>query len=273
MLEKPHCPELNTATSGQYEEGIRQKPAEDCLLRLLEESNEDDWLEIILYFKKNIFPLVKDISGGQFENAAWRLRKMTLQKQSILGVARIFSKLGPRGKEAAESLNLLAQSHTFGVVVHIHGYLDICAQIMLDLENGDIFEATLHAATHTALTWFGLGKLYPNFNAIYGAYAKGNYWEVAVRTVALGIPMMKHELGLSNVPILSQLIDVSHDVVVHVATKAPSIAWDVVYPLVVNDATMRLIYKPMWKLIKFGGGIALDAFIALLNEVQPYLLN
>ena len=242
-------------------------------MRSLEESNEDDWLEIILYFKKNIFPLVKDVSGGEYGNAAWRLTKITLQKQSVSGMARILSKLGPRGEEAAESLYSLAQSRTFGVVIHIWGYSDICAQILFDLENGNIFEATLHAATHTALTLFGLGKLYPNFNAIYGAYSQGNYWEMAVRIVALGIPIMKHELGLSDVPIISQLIDVFHDVVVYVVTNSPSVIWSVVWNIVVaNDAVIRLIFKAAVKMIKFSGGVVVDV-AALLNEVRPYLLN
>ena len=201
----PDCYELNELQDGALRDFFdwlqeslvgktvdRQQIAyEKCFIRLLAENDRDDWMEIILYFKDNILPIASDntdIGEGQYKVVLWRFSKIVVQKESMSFIINnILPRLVKVDKETLEKLDSAIHSKAYDVVLHVGGFSDIGAKILLDLGDGKLFCAVVRGALYGALSAIGKSSLFPKVSAIFDAFAAGNYLKAMMLIVALPI--------------------------------------------------------------------------------------
>jgi hypothetical protein len=268
----------------EYGDDQQQKAYEECLIRLLAENHNDrdDWLEIILYFKNNIFPIANDIYEGQHKDALWQLNTIVVKKESMSYIIKyILPQLVEVDKETLEKLDSAVHSQAYDVVLHITGFSDIGAKILLDIKNGGLFYAVMRGTLYGALSALRMDSLFPKISAIFDAFTSGNYWEGMVRLAALPIPIAKELLWLVPIPpvthpIVSVFLDAVHDIIVDYFNTPGFLRplRNYIYSLVTSDAMIRLVSRSVstvWDISciavsKIAGGLT-----AVIQEVlQDY---
>ena len=198
----------------------QMKAYEKCFIRLLAENDQDDWLEIIFYFKNNILPIANDINKGQYKDALWRFNSIVVKKESMSFITEyILPYLEVVDKETLEMINSVVHSQTYGVVLHVTGFINMGVTMLLDTGNGRLFCTVMRGALHGALSAIGMDSLFPEVSTIFNSFVAGNYQKGMALAAALPISLAKGLLWLLPIPhitrpIVSELIDFVKDNIV-----------------------------------------------------------
>jgi hypothetical protein len=128
-------------------------------------------------------------------------------------------------KETLEMIDSVVHSQTYGVVLHITGFINMGVTMLLDTGNGRLFCTVMRGALHGALSAIGMDSLFPEVSTIFNAFVAGNYQKGMALAAALPISLAKGLLWLLPIPritrpIVSVLIDTVHDTIVDYMSNA-----------------------------------------------------